>query len=96
MDQYRKELDSPSWIAFVKITWLVAISVTGCGILYLPVDLWIKGFLGMGLLLCISSSFTVAKTLRDQHEAKKIIKQIDDAQTEQILKDHSRPGPVAV
>lgn len=95
MDQYRKELDSAAWIASVKITWLVAISVTSCGILYLPVDLWIKGFLGMGLLLCISSSFTVAKTLRDQHEAKKIIKQIDDAKTEQILKEHSRPKSMA-
>lgn len=91
MDHYRKELDSPAWIAFVKITWVTAVFVTGCGVLYLPVDLWIKGFLGMGLLFSIASSFTVAKTIRDQHEARKIIKQIDDAQTEQILKEHSQP-----
>ena len=92
MDQYRKELDSPSWIAFVKVNWIIAISLTSCGILYLPVELWIKGFLGMGLLFSVASSFTVAKTLRDQHEAKKILRKIDDAQTEKILKEHVGPN----
>ena len=95
MDPYRKELDSPAWIAFVKLNWIIAVCVTGSGILYLPVDLWMKGFLGMGLLLCVTSSFTVAKTLRDQHEAKKIIQKIDDAKTEKILKEHGQPMSLA-
>lgn len=95
MDQYRKELDSAAWIGFVKINWILAISATTCGILYLPVDMWMKGFLAMGLLFSVASSFNVAKTLRDQHEATKIIKKIDDANTEQILKEHGRPKSMA-
>ncbi len=40
----------------------------GAGIVYLPVDLWIRAFLGMGLLYVITSTFTLAKCVRDRQE----------------------------
>ena len=44
--------------------------LTSLGIAYLPVDVWTKGFLGMGLLFTIGSCFSLAKTVRDDHEAE--------------------------
>ncbi|WP_017568954.1 YiaA/YiaB family inner membrane protein [Nocardiopsis halotolerans] len=40
----------------------------GAGIIYLPVDLWIRAFLGLGLLYVITSTFTLAKCVRDRQE----------------------------
>jgi len=40
----------------------------GAGIIYLPVDLWIRAFLGIGLLYVITSTFTLAKCVRDRQE----------------------------
>ena len=48
------------------------------GIYNLPTDLWGKGFLGMGLLFVVGSSFSLAKTLRDEHEVKKLVNRLAD------------------
>jgi Uncharacterized protein conserved in bacteria len=55
--------------------------------MYLPADLWVKGFLLMGLTFTVGSAFSLAKTLRDDYEAQKLINRIHSAKTEKILKD---------
>ncbi|MFV2199071.1 YiaA/YiaB family inner membrane protein [Nocardiopsis sp. LOL_012] len=40
----------------------------GAGIVYLPVDLWMRAFLGMSVLFVITSTFTLAKCVRDRQE----------------------------
>ncbi len=47
-----------------------AISTLGScvGIAYLPVDLWVRAFLGMSVLFVITSTFTLAKCVRDRQE----------------------------
>ncbi|MEZ5581945.1 MAG: hypothetical protein R3F37_03430 [Candidatus Competibacteraceae bacterium] len=42
----------------------------------------------MGTLFVVGSTFTFAKTVRDEFEAKKLINRIQDAKTERMLKDH--------
>lgn len=58
-----------AWRFQVWASFVLASTITSLGILYLPVDLWTKGFLGMGLLFTVGSCFSLAKTLRDEHEA---------------------------
>ncbi|MGF1464854.1 MAG: YiaA/YiaB family inner membrane protein [Sandaracinaceae bacterium] len=53
-----------SWAAFV-----ISAGLTGFGVMFLPVDIWMRGFLGMGLLFTIGSCFSLAKTIRDDAEA---------------------------
>ncbi len=48
--------------------------------------------MAMAVLFSIGSSFTLSKTLRDQHEATKLTKKIDDIQTEKILREHVENG----
>jgi hypothetical protein len=56
-------------------------------IAYLPVDAWIRAFFGMGLLFSIGSALTLAKTLRDNHEARRLLNRLSEAKTEKIIRE---------
>jgi hypothetical protein len=80
--------DTNAWIIQCWASFLLAVSATTIGIVYLPVDNWVKGFMGMGITFSIGSSFTLAKTVRDNHETTKLVARIDEARVEKILADH--------
>ena len=42
---------SSAWIAQTWLSFIISISATAMGIFCLPVDGWIKGFMGMGLTI---------------------------------------------
>jgi len=79
---------SSAWIAQTWLSFVISISATYLGILYLPVDLWTKGFMGMGLAFSIGSTVSLTKTQRDLHEAKKLTIKIEEARVERILTEH--------
>jgi hypothetical protein len=82
--------NTPNTSGFNFLAWTsFGISSIGtlAGIMYLSGDMWVKGFLGMSYLFSISSCFTVAKVIRDQHEAKKLNSQITAAKQAKLLKD---------
>lgn len=66
----------------------IALVTMMVGIIYLPVDAWMRGFLALGLLYVVTSSFTLAKTVRDQHEASDILSRVDQARLEKLLAEH--------
>lgn len=78
-----------SWVSFV-----LSFGVTALGIWALPVDLWVKGFMAMGLVFTVGSSITLAKTVRDQHESERLTKRIDDARVSKLIAEHDplKPG----
>jgi hypothetical protein len=86
--QILRQKDTNAWIVQCWASFIIAISATTIGILYLPIDFWIKGFVGMGMTFSVSSSFTLAKTLRDNHEATTLTARIDEARVEKILAEH--------
>jgi hypothetical protein len=43
----------------------------------------------MGTLFLVGSTFTLAKTLRDEFEATKLINKIHEAKTEKILREYT-------
>jgi len=46
------------------------------GIAYLPVSSWIRAFLALGLLYAVTSAFTLAKCVRDSHEANTVVHRV--------------------
>ncbi len=80
--------DSAAWLFFVKMCFAVALAAVGVGIFFLPADYWAKGYMAMGTLFLTGSSFMLSKTMRDEHEAQKLINQIQDAKNEKILKEY--------
>ena len=79
--------DSGAWIFFVKLSFALSLCALGAGIVLLPVDLWVRGYLGMGALFTVGSTITLAKTLRDDHEAQRLINRLSEARAEKMLKE---------
>ncbi|MEW5848852.1 MAG: YiaA/YiaB family inner membrane protein [Myxococcota bacterium] len=84
----RTQPHSGAWVAQVWISFAVSVGATALGILYLPVDIWMKAFVGMGLLFSVGSTLNVAKTTRDQFEAEKLHAKVDEARLERLLVEH--------
>ncbi|HXH04143.1 MAG TPA: YiaA/YiaB family inner membrane protein [Candidatus Competibacteraceae bacterium] len=88
METQTFQLNSPAWLVFVKTSFCAAVLAMAVGIVFMPVELWVKGYLAMGTLFVVGSTFTLAKTLRDEFESRKLINRIQEARTEKILKDY--------
>jgi hypothetical protein len=59
------------------------------GIIFLPLDPWQRLFLGFSVLFLVSSSFSLAKVVRDQQEATTVRVRLDEARVEKLLADHN-------
>lgn len=81
-------LDTPAWIFQTWASFILSMTVTGIGIYYLPVDLWIRAFMAMGMLFTVASSFTLAKTVRDNHEAERLVNRVKEAKAEKLLREY--------
>ncbi|QSJ17471.1 hypothetical protein JYQ62_00835 [Nostoc sp. UHCC 0702] len=90
MQQISSQKDSSAWIIQTWAAFIMSISMTTFGIVNLPVDSWVKGFMGMGLAFSVGSTFTLAKTSRDQHEARRLTARIDEAKVEKLLSQHEQ------
>ena len=79
--------NSRGWLFFVKACFGLAISAMSLAIFYLPTEIWVKGYMGMGTLLVVASSFMLAKSMRDEFEAQKVINRLSEAKAERMLKE---------
>lgn len=66
------------------LSFAVAVGALVIGIAYLPVDPWMRAFLAIGSLFLVTSSFTLAKCVRDAQESS----QFDQARFEKLLAEH--------
>ena len=57
-------------------------------IFYLPVDPWIRAFLGLGTMFLTTSSFTLAKCVRDAQDDNYVVTRLDQARVDKILAEH--------
>lgn len=84
-DLMSSQTHSQAWVFQAWASFIIAVSATGLGIAYLPLDGWTKGYLGMGLAFTVGSTFSIAKTTRDIHEAQKLAARVDEARVEKLL-----------
>ena len=61
--------DTPMWKLVVWGGFAVAMGLTGWGLLGMDINITYKAFLGVSWLYLITTAFTLAKMLRDRHEA---------------------------
>ena len=79
---------SPAWIAQTWVSFAMSTGLTIVGIYGLPVDIWMKGFLLMGLVFSVGSAVSLSKTMRDQYEADQLAARIDDARMSKLISEH--------
>ena len=68
-DNEVRKVDTRMWGSVVWGGFSVAMALTAWGLWNMPVNPTYKAFLGVSWLFLISCVFTLAKTLRDAHEA---------------------------
>ncbi|ABC33223.1 uncharacterized protein conserved in bacteria [Hahella chejuensis KCTC 2396] len=81
--------NSKGWLFYVKSSFVIALAAVGAGIFFMPVDLLIKGYFSISTLFLISSTITLSKTMRDEHESHRLIHKINEAKTNQMLRDYA-------
>ena len=55
------------------------------GTAHLPVSSWMRAFLALGLLYAVTSAFTLAKCVRDSHEANSVVHRVDKPGSKRFL-----------
>ncbi len=76
---------SGAWVTFTYASFIGSLAMVGLGILFMPIDFWMKGYFGMGVVMLIQSCITATKTMRDVHEGRRMVNRIEDAKTERLL-----------
>ena len=79
---------TPAFYAQATISFVVSVTGVLLGVAYLPVTSWIRAFLALGLLYAVTSAFTLAKCVRDNHEANTVVHRSDEARLEKFLTEY--------
>ena len=61
--------DTSSWVGTCWAGFASALLMSGWGLFRMDLEYWAKGFVAITWLYLVSSSFVLAKTLRDKQEA---------------------------
>src|SRR5690242_4390274 len=80
--------NTPAFFAQAGLSFGIALVGLVFAILYLPVDPWVRAFRAMTSLFLVSSSFTLAKVIRDAQDDKYLVNRVDEARMEKLLTDH--------
>ena len=80
--------DTALWRFQAWASFILAFGTTLVGIGYLPIELWGKAFMAMGVLFTTGSAFTLSKTIRDAHEMERLHNRITEAKAERMLRDY--------
>jgi hypothetical protein len=81
---------SSAWVTFSYVGFAAAAVMLALGLYMMPLDLWGKGYLVMGILMLVQTTVNVTKTIRDNAEADKLIRKVEDAKTEKLLLNINR------
>ena len=91
--------ESPAWKMFTFCFVRNVADTHAARHLTIPVEIAYKAYLLMGLFFLTGSTFTLAKTLRDEHEARSLSSKIESARAERLparifpAKRHKPPAP---
>ena len=81
---------SNAWVTFTYVSFSASAFMVAIGVFYMPIDLWMKGYLSMGIVMLIQSCVTLTKTVRDMHESGRMVNRIEDAKAERLLMEVSK------
>ena len=80
---------SGAWLTFTYASFGASAFMVAAGVFFMPIDLWMKGYLTMGIVMLVQTCVTLTKTIRDMHESGKLVNRIEDAKAERLLMEVS-------
>ncbi len=63
------QVDTQAWVMMVWIAFAAAVALSCWGLWGLSLSSWQKGYMVVSWLFLVSNTFTLAKSIRDDHEA---------------------------
>ncbi len=79
---------SVAWAFQTKVSFAVSLTGLVLGIVYLPVEPWARAYLAAVSLFVVTSTISLSKSIRDEHESRRVISRVDEAKLERILAEH--------
>ncbi|HMC67996.1 MAG TPA: YiaA/YiaB family inner membrane protein [Mycobacteriales bacterium] len=80
--------NTTAFYAQAAISFAVSFSAVLVGVAYLPGDGWMRAFLALSVLYVVTSTFTLAKCVRDQQEQGRVVQRVDEVRLERLLAEH--------
>ncbi len=77
--------NTTAFYAQAAISFGLALSGLIIGELYLPVTGWVRAFLALATLFLVTSTFTLAKCIRDAQESGNVVSRLDQVRLERLL-----------
>lgn len=68
-DNQNEQVDTSGWRIQVWTAFVIAVTLTGWGLFRMKIGDWEKAFMVASWLFMVSATFTLAKTIRDNHDA---------------------------
>jgi hypothetical protein len=88
MDITSNSKNTAAFYGQAAISFGIALVSVVIGIIYLPVGTWVRAFLGLGTMYLVTSSFVLAKCVRDAQESTGLAQRLDQARVDKILAEH--------
>jgi hypothetical protein len=83
-----KSPTTPAFYVQAVLSFAISSISVVVGITFLPVDPWVRAFLGLGMIFTISSAFTLAKCVRDRQEESFVTSKVERARVDKLLAEH--------
>ncbi len=80
--------NTTAFFAQAGVSFAIALLTMLFAIIYLPADPWIRAFLALGTMFLTTSSFTLAKCVRDNQETQTVVHRLDQARVDKLLAEH--------
>lgn len=68
-DNRDEQIDTQAWVMMVWVAFAAAVGLTAWGLWRMSISTWQKGYMVVSWLFLVSTTFSLAKTIRDEHEA---------------------------
>ena len=88
MDTPTKNKNTTAFYAMSAIAFGTALFTVLIAIYFLPGAGWPKAFLALGTLFLTTSTFTLAKCVRDAQEEQYVVSRLDRARVDRLLAEH--------
>jgi hypothetical protein len=88
MDTPNQPKNTSAFYLQAGISFGIALLTMIFAVIYLPVEPWIRAFLGLGTLYLTTSAFTLAKCVRDAQESQSVVSRLDQARVDKLLAEH--------
>ena len=80
---------TPMWMLYVKASFAIAVASLVAFTLLSGQSLMFKGFLMLNGMFLISTTMTLSKTMRDEHENQRLLNRISEAKTNKMIKEYA-------